>query len=252
MGFSAVAAASAVASVAGAAINSSAAGAASKEQAAAQNAAMAQQAAYYNDASGNLTPFITTGQSANSQLATLTGTNAGGNPLTAALTAQFQPTMDQLSATPGYQFSLNQGLKAAQNNLTAQGLGGSGQAEAGAANYAQGLASTTYNQQLQNYLAQNQQTYNMLNSLGQQGQGAATSLGNIGVGISNQTSQSETQLGNAEAAGTLGTANALSSGINGVANAASSYYSNNALLSMLGLNANASSSGSGLGGPNTL
>ena len=68
------------------------------------------------------------GQQALTQLQGLTGTGVGGNPLTAPLTSQFQPTMAQLEQTPGYQFSLDQGLKATQNSYAGQGLGASGAA----------------------------------------------------------------------------------------------------------------------------
>lgn len=249
----AIAAAGAAASIGSTisgAINSDAASTASGQQTAAEQQALNQEQGYYNVAAQNLSPYQATGANANNQLATLTGTNPGGNPLTAPLTAQFQPTMAQLENTPGFQFSLNQGLKAAQNNLTAQGLGGSGQAVAGAANYAQGLASTTYNQQLQNYMAQNAQTYNMLNGLNSQGLNASTSLGNIGAGISSQQANTNTQIGNAQAAGTLGSASAISSGISGVTNAATNYANTNALYSLL--NQPTTVPGLGPSNPNTL
>jgi len=94
--------------------------------------------------------------------------------------AKFNPT--DLASTPGYQFQLQQGLKATQNSQTARGLGVSGPAIQAGDQYAQGLASTTYNQQLQNYLAQNQQGYNMLTGMANQGMQGALQLGNQTVG----------------------------------------------------------------------
>ena len=41
------------------------------------------------------------------------------------MSAPFAPTMAQLASTPGYQFTLDQGLKATQNAYAAQGLAGS-------------------------------------------------------------------------------------------------------------------------------
>ncbi len=64
-----------------------------------------------------------------------------------------QAAANALSQTPGYQFALDQGLKATQNGFAAQGLASSGAAMKGGAQFAEGLASQTYNQQLQNYLA---------------------------------------------------------------------------------------------------
>lgn len=104
------------------------------------------------------------------------------------LTEEFLPTMEQLEQTPGYQWNLNQGLKATQNAYAARGLGTSGAALKGAADYASGLASNTYQQQLSNYLTQNAQTYNMLMGGAQMGANAATgSAGQamqLGQGIS--------------------------------------------------------------------
>lgn len=78
-----------------------------------------------------------------------------------------QMTQAELEATPGYQFSLNQGLRAAQNSAAARGLGVSGAALAGAAKFATGLADNTY----QNQFANSQQLFadrQTLNQLGQQ------------------------------------------------------------------------------------
>ena len=225
MGYSALA--QGAGSLIGGIMSSGAASSASNAQSAAYQQALNFSKGIYNTASTNLSPFISTGQGAENQLATLTGAGPGGNPLTAALTKQFNPS--DLANTPGYQFSLNQGLKATQNQLAASGLGSSGQATAGAANYAEGLAGTTYNQQLQNYLAQNQQTYNMLNGIAQGGQSAAGTLGSIGTNVGQQVGNAAAGQGNAQAAGILGSNNALVSGINGAVGA----YNQNNILNYL-------------------
>jgi hypothetical protein len=59
-------------------------------------------------------------------------------------------TQEQLEKTPGYQFTLAQGLKATQNAAAARGLGISGAALKGAADYATGLADKTYQNQFAN------------------------------------------------------------------------------------------------------
>jgi hypothetical protein len=118
---------------------------------------------------------------------TFGGSIGGGG---ASLLSTFQPSMQGLAATPGYQFTLRQGELAASNPMIAAGLGGSGALGKGLINYAGGLASSTYNQQLQNYLAQNAQAFNMLygpfnafnqaaGQYGQIGAGAAGQLGSI-------------------------------------------------------------------------
>jgi hypothetical protein len=163
---------------------------------------------------GNFNPFIQGGQNAFGTLQGLTGTNPGGNPLTAALTAPFNPS--DLANTPGYQFTLNQGLEATQNGFAAQGLGSSGAAEKGAANYAEGLAGTTYNQQLQNYLQQNQQIYNMIMGQSNLGLSAAGALGNVSSALGSGIANSLTGIGQAQAAGTIGQANAYGGILNGL------------------------------------
>ena len=196
---------------------------AAQQQAAAAQTASQQQMAMFNQVQGNLSPFMQGGQQALTQLQGLTGTGVGGNPLTAPLTSQFQPTMAQLEQTPGYQFSLDQGLKATQNSYAAQGLGASGAAMKGAANYAQGLASTTYQQQFQNNLSQNAQIANILQNQVNTGANSAAGLSNAGIqstALSNQAAMSGAA---ASAAGTVGQANAYASGLSGLGGAATSY-----------------------------
>lgn len=66
----------------------------------------------------------------------------------------FKPTMQQLEQTPGYQFTRDQGLKAVTNASSAKGLIGSGAHGKALADYATGLASTTFDRQLQNNINQ--------------------------------------------------------------------------------------------------
>ena len=200
-----------VSALGGSLINSNASQQASQAQVQAQMQALQMQQKMFNTDQANLAPYMAQGQFAQSQL----------NARLPALTAQFNPS--DLENTPGYKFTLGQGLQATQNGFAAQGLGSSGAAIKGAGQYATGLAQSTYNQQLQNYLAQNQQTYNML--AGQQGVGlnAATGLGSLGNAITAQSSNSLTNSGNAQASGILGSANALSGGITSGANSLAQY-----------------------------
>lgn len=181
-------------------------GAAEIQSNAAQSAANAQLN-MYNQSAARLQPFVGAGSGAIGALQGLTGTNAGGNPLTAPLTKPFQPTLAQLQQTPGYQFTLQQGLESTQNGFAAQGLGQSGAAQKGAINYAEGLAGTTYQQQFQNYLSQNQQIYNMLGGLASQGENAAAGVGNQGIQSQALANQLTTSGAAAQAAGLVGAAN---------------------------------------------
>lgn len=188
------------------------------------------QKGYLTDASNTLNPFIQGGQGDYALYNYLTA----GTPLPAgqfapngaaagSLTAPF--TAASLPYTPGYQFTLGQGLKSTQNSYAAQGLGSSGTAEKGAAQFATGLAQNTYNNQFQNYLAQNAQIANiLLGGVGQGSQSANTlaSLygagGNAALGGAVTTGQgvasSTAGIGNAYAGGAAGVANSLTGGIN--------------------------------------
>lgn len=196
---------------------------AANTQAQAADEAAQVQMNMFNTTQANLQPYM---QAGNSALAALqggigTGAQTAGGPSYGSLIAPFQPTMAQLSQTPGYQFTLQQGLQAAQNGYAAQGLGSSGAAIKGAANYAEGLAGTTYQQQFQNYLTQNQQIYNMLGGVASQGENAAANLGNVGVNTGSNVGNSLMSAGAASAAGTVGSTNALTGALSGIGSTAS-------------------------------
>jgi hypothetical protein len=128
----------------------------------------------------------------------------GGNPLGAT------PFDSQsfLEKTPGYQFTKNQGLMATQNSYASHGLSESGAALKGAANYAEGLAGTTYEARLGDYF-----------KLLEGGQSAATGLGQFGTSAGLNMGNTAMSGAAATAAGTVGSANALTGGITGLANA---------------------------------
>lgn len=194
-------------------LSSGAAKSAAKTQAQAAQFADQQQLAMFQQIQANLSPFTQLGTGAASKLASLTGTGPGGNPLIAPLTAPFQPTQAQLAATPGYQFVLNQGLQGVQNSYAAQGLGSSGAALKGAANYAEGLAGTTYQQQFQNYLNQNQQIANLISGQITTGENAAAMTGSLGTQNTLAANNFLTSGAAATAAGTVGATNALTSSL---------------------------------------
>jgi hypothetical protein len=162
-------------------------------------------------AQGNLSPFISMGGQAGGQLI---------NALP-GLTKSFNPTMQDLENTPGYQFTLGQGEKAVTNANSAMGLADSGVQGKGIANYAEGLASTTFQQQFENYLKQNQQKYNMLMGPTQLGVsaagvnlGGAESLMGGGIQTGGQVGSNLIGAGNAGAAGALGVAGSGSNAMN--------------------------------------
>jgi hypothetical protein len=241
-------------------IQAQAATQASQLQYQAEQQALGFQQQQYQTTQQNLGPYMAAGGAGLSDLLAGTGSLAGQvqgavqpiTPITSALTGPPPNNMALLAQTPGYQFTLQQGLQATQNSYAAQGLGTSGAALKGAANYSEGLASTTYEQQYQNWLnqnllqtqtlqAQNQQqqaqsgllmqqpqtVYNMLAGLTQTGAQAALGQGQIGTQLASgmgQTAQTgATAIGQgitgaaaASAAGTVGSANAINSAVSGL------------------------------------
>jgi hypothetical protein len=240
-------------------------------QSSAEQQALAFQQQQYQTTQANLAPYMQLGQQG---LAALQGATPDlinqvqsavsplYNPITSALTGPPPSNLALLQQTPGYQFTLQQGLESVQNSFAGQGLASSGAAMKGAANYAENLASTTYQQQFQNWLNQNQlltsvqqatnqqqQTqsqlelqkpqlaYNMLAGLTQTGAQAALGQGQIGTQLTGQTTQAvqagATGIGQgitgsaaAQAAGTVGATNAITNALGGISGAGS----NTALL----------------------
>lgn len=143
------------------------------------------------------------------------GAPSSFNPTNAPLTAPF--TAATLPTTPGYQFTLDQGLKATQNSYAALGEGTSGASMKGAIDYATGQASNTYNSQFANYLTQNQQIANMLLASGQLGAGAAGTLAGLQGNAGNAALGGAVTTGQGVASSTAGIGNALAGGAAGVA-----------------------------------
>ena len=234
-----VGAAASVAS-AGASIGGQIAGAGKSAGGAQQNQYL--QALQMNQNIARTDPFVTAGQIAVQQLPGAVGVpmDLSGQPRVGDMPQfSWNPTMAGLEQTPGYQFTLQQGLQATQSNAAARGLGVSGAALQGAANYATGLASATYNQQLTNainqynaklagftagqgayqnqfndYWSNQQNRFNQLQNIASLGANSATGLGT-------QTTQSGTNIGNAaqaagqyQGAGLANAGNALAGTIN--------------------------------------
>lgn len=188
----------------------------------------------------NLKPYMDLGSGSISQLQSM----LGGGSLTPQFSYSpfnFNPTQAQLEQTPGYQFTLQQGLKNLNNQMAAKGLNLSGAQAKGLANYTTGLADQTYNQQFQNALSQYQTNfgnalqqfgtnygvqsdqYNRLASLIGLGQNAAAGVGNAGLQTASNAGNFLTSGANAQAAGTVAGANALGSGLSSLGSAGMLY-----------------------------
>lgn len=236
----AVGAGVAVAGVAGSVISSNASKKAASQQAAAeqQAAQVQQQQNAINQA--NLSPFIQAGQAGLPLFSNFYKTSA--DQLGAAYSDAYnhipQPmTMANLVNTPGYQFTLQQGQRSVANSNAAKGLGVSGSALQGAANYATGLADKTYldqfgvQQQIYNdyltqaNLKQNQLAtiYNQISTPVSVGENAAATSGYQGNTAAANVGNALAQAGVAQSAGTVGSANALAGGINSIAQGGLTY-----------------------------
>ena len=193
-----------------------------------------------NQGLANYSPYLNAGSNATGMLSQMTSTPGEGllTPWTQQFTA---PTAAQAEQTPGYQFQLQQGENALQNSAAAQGGLLSGSTLAGMNQYAQGLASSNYQNTFNNALTQYQNayqsflnnqnnTYSRLMGLSGQGLQAAGGAGNLISGIGGDIASLYGQQGAAQAQGTIGQANALGGIFPGIANSFGMY----GLLSKMG------------------
>lgn len=190
------------------------------QEGAAKNASSIEQT-QFNTTTKNEQPFLQAGQNSLMQLLQGLGVTPGqsnSNVANGSLVAPFNPA--NLDQTPGYQFTLNQGLQGILDSASATGGVGGGNTLKAITNYGQGLASTTYQQQLQNYMAQQQQQFGELQNVAGSGQNAAANLGAIGAQTAGQIGSNTIGAGNAAAAGTVGATNAIT---NGASNIGSNY-----------------------------
>lgn len=240
-----------VGAVGGAYISSQGAKSAANTQAAAANNATQLQQQEWQQAQTNFQPYLNLGNAAINPLLSAMGYNAtqngdgtysingvdSSNILQQKYGNFTAPTEAQAQQTPGYQFTLNQGLKATQSSAAARGLGTSGAALKGASTYATGLADSTYNdvynRALQAYSA-NANTFNTnynsaannvnrLQGLVSNGQNAAGNFASTGNQASANIGNTMTSGANAIAAGTVGSSNALSGALGSMGNSAMMY-----------------------------
>lgn len=137
-------------------------------------------------------------------------------------------TMDQaaLEKTPGYQFTLAQGLKGVANSAAARGLGTSGAALKGAANYATGLADSTYLDQFNVENTNRNNAYNRLMGMANLGENAAAGTGALGMQGAQMAGNALIGAGNADAA----RYNAIGQSVAGMASSIPSALMMNKLL----------------------
>lgn len=197
-----VAALTAGATLGAAAIGSSAASKAAKAQSNAEAQQLAFQKQVYGDATSNLTPTITAGNAAGTELSGLLGT--GGNP------SASQDAFTKYLNSTNYKFLLNQGEQGIQYaNAPAFNSGATAKA---LDTYATGQAGNA----LSGYEA-------LLT--GQQGLGvtAGSALAGVGTNISQQQSASTNAAAAASGAASINNGNSWASALRGLSNQTSSY-----------------------------
>lgn len=208
--------------VVGGAISADSSRHAANQQKDAANQANATQQQFYNQTRDDQAPFR---QAGNNALGAIQG-GFGLGPASGGVTeGQFNHSFNgndlKNGLSPNYDFMLQQGLGAVNNqNSVTGGLVG-GNALKGISDYAQSSASSAYQKAFDNYNTNQTNIYNRLSNLaglgqtsnGQTTQAGATYAGNIG--------SAQMAGGAAQAAGIMGGANAISGGLN---NAAGSFY----------------------------
>ncbi len=177
----------------------------------AANQAAAIQQQQFNTTRADLEPYRNAGSDATSKL-------QANNYYTAPIDISSQLQDPNNITTKAYNFNLTQGNKAVQNSAAARGLGVSGAALKGAANFTTGLADNTY-QSLFNIANTNQtNAYNRLKGIIDTGENAAAGGGVIGQHAATGAATSIMAGGNAAAAAdnAIGTAgNKLATNIGG-------------------------------------
>lgn len=158
------------------------------KQYAASQAALAEQRRAYEDAKSGLSPYTQMGTDSTALISRLFGLN--GQPA----------DMSAFTASPGYQFRLQQGQDAIGRSAAAQGGLFSGAAGKALNDYAQNTAS----QEFDNYL-------NRLFGMSGSGQQAATNLGGWRMGNGNNMANIQTQIGDNQSKRIMSQYNALGS-----------------------------------------
>jgi hypothetical protein len=193
---------------------------------------LAQQKDMYNQNVQRMQPYVEAGAGS---LATLKSGLAPGGQFTKTFNQNGDFTQD-----PSYKWRLDQGLKALQGSAAAKGTLMTGQGLADINNYAQGAASTEYQNAYNRFQDTNNTLFNRLNSLAGNSQNAAGGLGAQGTQVSSNLANTAMSGVNAQntyltggaaasAAGQIGMANAVNAGVGQGIN----FYQNQNLLNQL-------------------
>jgi hypothetical protein len=187
------------------------------KQAGAADKASQQQYAMYDQTRSDLQPWMTYGEVGLDELGKLLGINSqGSDPLNSYFLSPF--TLDKFQQSPGYQFRLDEGMKAINKGAASRGMYYAPQTLQDLGKYQQGLASTEFENAYGRYNTDLSRQYGMLSNLVNSGQNAAAGLGGIGQQAATNAGQFGTAGAAAQAGGYMGAANAVGGAGLGLAN----------------------------------
>jgi len=197
---------------------------------------IAAQREMFDIGRADLAPYREGGTTAQNQLMTLLGIGGDQNAQGYGKYAR-DFGMSDFTTDPGYQFRLEQGMRALNASAAAKGMGMSGANIKGATEYGQNLGSQEYTNAFNRYQANRTAQLAPLQSLYAGGQAAAagsaaqagalgSNLGQTYTGLGQGLGQAAVAGGNAQASGYLNSANAVTNALN---QGMSSYTMNNYL-----------------------
>jgi len=222
--------------------------AASAQEAAAERSAAAQREAadksiaaqreMFDIGRADLAPYRQGGTTAQNQLMTLLGI---GGDTTAQGYGKYARDfgMSDFTTDPGYQFRLEQGMRALNASAAAKGMGMSGANIKGATEYGQNLGSQEYQNAFNRYQTNRAAQLDPLFKLYGGGQAAAAgsasqagalgqNLGQTYTGLGQGLGQAAVASGNAQASGYINQANAINNALSqGMSSYAQNQYRNN-------------------------
>lgn len=116
-------------------------------------------------------------------------------------------TMSDFTQDPGYQFRMQEGMKAIERSAAAGGGLNSGRTMKALTQYGQNLAAQEYQNAYDRFNADRDRRFNRLGALAGVGQTAQTQVGQAGQNYANNVSANQIGLGNANAAAHIAGAN---------------------------------------------
>ena len=135
--------------------------------------------------------------------------DAGSNALT-SLVGKVNAGPGDYTASPGYQFRLDEGNKNILAKASANGRYNSGATDKALVEYGQNFATNDYD----NFLNRYYQSLTPLQSLAGVGQNAVNTTSSMGANTANSVSNNQLAAGEARASGYVNQANAINSGFN--------------------------------------